>query len=57
MAHLFMEAVSALQHTDVVWSHVIMTDDARILNIQLQSRQRQSQVQLTMCQTHPQDNV
>lgn len=47
-----MEAVSALQHTDIVWSHVIVTDDARILNIQLQSKQRQSQVKLTMSQTH-----
>lgn len=38
--HLVVEAVSALQHADVFWTHVIVTDDAGILDIQLQSGQR-----------------
>lgn len=35
-----MEAVSALQHADVVRAHVIMADDAGVLDMQLQSGQR-----------------
>lgn len=35
-----MEAVSALQHADVGWTHVFVTDDAGILHVQLQSRHK-----------------
>ena len=46
LAHLVMEAVSAHEHTDVIWTHVLVTDDARILDIQLQSQTHtDSQVQ------------
>lgn len=38
VAHLFVEAVSALQHADVIGTHVIVTDDAGILHVELQSR-------------------
>lgn len=36
-AHLIMEAVSALQHAGVIRAHFVMTDDAGILHVQLQS--------------------
>lgn len=31
---LLVEAVSALQHADVIWTHVFVTNDARILHVQ-----------------------
>lgn len=34
--HLIVEAVSAHQHKDVIWTHVLVTDNARILQVQLQ---------------------
>lgn len=36
LPHLIVEAVSAHQHKDVIWTHVLVTDDARILQVQLQ---------------------
>lgn len=32
-----MEAVSALQHERVLWTHVLVTDDAGIFSVELQS--------------------
>lgn len=31
-----MEAVSALQHEYFIWTHVVVTDDAGIFNVELQ---------------------
>lgn len=31
-----MEAVSALEHAQVIWNHVLMTNDAGIFKIELQ---------------------
>lgn len=36
VAHPVMKAVAAVQHTDVVRVHVLMTNDAGILHVQLQ---------------------
>lgn len=36
VAYVVMEAVSALQHAHVLWTHVLMTDDAGIFNVELQ---------------------
>lgn len=42
-AHLCVEAVSALQHRRVIRVHVLVADDARILDVQLQKQNRYQQ--------------
>lgn len=47
-----MEAVSALQHAHVIWTHVLMADDAGIFNVQLQLAHRVKPEQMVVLPWH-----